>query len=136
MAVVFLYHTEGTDFGGNLSAAFAIPMLDQFLKMVGGVRACVHPADADYKTSASDTYDTLEDVQAAYPDHEWVYLDPTATDELKDFVHPVGDTVYVVGHDRYGYGDSALNGTRLKIMDFVGHAIPCLIAAACDRWSK
>ena len=135
MSVIYLYHTEDEDFGG-MSAGQAVPMLDQFLKMFGGMRACIHPTDADYSTSASTSYDTLEDAQAAYPDHAWVYLDPTATDKLETFVHPTGDTVYVVGHDAHGYGDSVLEGTRLKIMNFVGHAIPCLIAAICDRGSK
>ncbi len=138
MSIVYLYHTEDSEKGGTLSAAGAgtVSMLDQFLKMFGGVRACVHPVEAEYKPTASTSYDTLADAQAAYLDHEWVYLDPTATDTLADFVHPVGNTVYVVGHDEYGYGDLVLKGTRLKIMDVVGFAIPCLIAAVCDRWSK
>lgn len=135
MSVIYLYYTEGDDFGGSLSAAYAVPMLDYFLKMLGGQRACVHPVDADYNTSANDSYDTLEDAQAAYPDHEWIYLDASAEMHISEYRHQLDNVVYAVGHDRFGYGDSTI-GQTVKVTEFDGHAIPSLIAAVADRWSR
>ncbi len=135
MSVIYLYYTEDDDFGGSLSTAFAVPMLDQFLSMFGGQRACVHPVDADYKASAKDSYNTLEDAQAAYPDHEWIYLDRNATTHISEYQHPLDNVVYVVGHDADGYGDSSI-GKTIKVTKLDGHAIPCLISAVTDRWSR
>lgn len=136
MSVVYLYYTEGVASGGSVSSAFAVPMLEQFLKMFGGERACIHPADADYNASSPDSYDTLEDAQAAYPDHVWVYLDSASETHISAYQHESDNVVYVVGHDQSGYGDSTITGQTIKVIGSVGHAIPCLIAVAVDRWSR
>lgn len=140
MSVKYLYFTEGVGTGGSLSAAHAIPGLDQFLYMFGGERMCVHPAGADYAASAEESFDTLAAAQAAYSLHQWLYLDPAA-DVFLDEVSPAADNVvYAVGHDLTGYGGEPLNGNTYKLrvlpVGFVGHAITCLSVAAVDRWIR
>ena len=141
MSVVYLYHSEDSDFGGFLSAASLIPVLDQYCYMFGGERAAIHPADAEYPSWSETEYATLEEAYEAYPDHTWIYLDPHATKYLDEMdAHPLDDVVYLAGHDDYGYKDTTFIGERYKLRmagnDFEGHAIPCLVAALCDRWSR
>jgi len=139
--IIFMFYTESEAFGGSLSVAYAVPMLDQFIKMYGGKMAGIHPVDADYSANVANTYSTLEDAQAAYPRHEWMYMDATGTRFLDEYVHPADNVVYVAGHDRFGYGRSDLsNGVKIKLRtiqsDFDGHALPTLITVACDRWAR
>ena len=140
MSVKYLYYTEDTTTGGALSAAYAIPGLDQILYMYGGERMCIHAADADYGPSAPEVFATLKDAQAAYPAHTWIYLDQSATPFLDGLTPPPDDVVYVVGHDMTGYGGESLNGDsyRLRVvpLNFNGHAIICLSVAAVDRWAR
>lgn len=139
MSVIYLYYTEDANFGGSLSAAFAVPMLDQFALMYGGELACIHPVNTDYPATVATQFATLEDAQKAYPSHEWLYLDHNASDSLDDYVHPADNVVYVAGHDRDGFGSSVIGrSVKLKTLQvpFVGHAIPSLIALACDRRSR
>jgi len=136
MAVIYLFYTEDDDRGGVLSAASVASILDQFAYMFGGEIACIHPAGADYPAVAPTVVESLEQAQAAHPDHEWVYLDPTATKHVSEYQHPADNVVYVAGHDDTGYGDSETPGTHVRVMEGEGHAIPCLIALCCDRWSR
>ncbi len=140
MSVKYLYYTEDTSTGGYLSAACAVPLLDQVLKMYGGERMCVHPAGADYMASAGESYKTLAEAQAAYPLHTWVYLDSSSGSFLDELAHPSDDVVYVVGHDLTGYGKGILNGRtyKLRVLPevFAGHAMVCLSVVAIDRWIR
>jgi len=140
MSVVFLCYTEDTGTGGNLSTAFSIPMLDQFMYMFGWELVGIHPEGADYPPRISKIFPTLSKARDEYPHHSWVFLDPTATFFLDQYSHPKDDVVYAVGHDLTGFGDEPLEGTsvrlRVKPEPFEGHAVPCLIAAACHRWAR
>lgn len=135
--LIYLYYTEDPSIGGALSSSNCISMLDQFIYMVGsGERACIHPINAEYSATSQNVFNTLEEAHEKYKKYNWVYLDPKAKESLSTFLHPKGDTVYVVGHDSEGYGKSKLIGKQIKIMNFEGHALPCLISALVDRWSK
>jgi len=137
MSVKYLYYTEDANTGGGLSAAYAVPLLDQILKMYGGERMCVHPTDADYKATSDEQYFSLAHAQSAYPDHTWIYLDHRADEYLEN--HPDDNAVYAVGHDLTGY-DGTKNGLsyrlRTIIPDFEGHAMVCLAMACADRWIR
>lgn len=141
MSVKYLYYTESEATGGGLSAAHVVPLLDQELAMVGGSRMCIHPTDADYPATASESYHTLAAAQVAYPNYTWLYLDAEATQYLDELPPPVDDVVYVVGHDLMGYEGNSLNGERYKIRTlrtepFQGHSIVMLTHAAIDRWVR
>ena len=140
MAVVFLFYTEDENIGSTLSAAQAVPMLDQFVYMFGGQYAAIHPKDADYPPKVHTTYPSLAVAQKAYPNHNWVILDPNAKKYLDEFTHPKENVVYLVGHDAGGFQGKAPKGTKVKLRtiqdNFEGYAIPTLIATACDRWVR
>lgn len=140
MSVIYCYYTESVGTGGYLSAAQAVPLLDQMLYMYGGNRIAIHPPDADYPATSPETYPSLADAQGAYPNHTWVYLDSMATSYIDELAHPVDNVVYVAGHDLTGYGGETLNGNTFKIRTqvpgFEGHAIVCLSMAVADRWAR
>lgn len=139
MSIKYLYYTEGISTGGVLSAAFAVPFLDQVLLMYGGERMCIHPDGAEYGASAPESYPTLAAAQAAYSNHTWIYLCQSGSQCLDELVHPVDNVVYVVGHDLTGYGvDNPSKRYKLRVVppDFEGHAIVCLSMAAIDRWMR
>jgi len=141
MSIKYLYYTESMAIGGTLSAAHAVPLLDQMLGMFGGKRMCVHPNDADYKATSAEQYPTLAAAQAAHPSHTWIYLDPDATQYIDEIEHPANDVVYAVGHDATGYGGEELNGNTCKLRTirakpFVGFALVCLSVVAHDRWTR
>lgn len=130
-----MFHTEDESFGGLSS----IPILDQFASMYGYELAGIHPTNAGYLPRIKPTYATLEHAWKIYHKHLWVYLTPNAETYIDEYDHP-REAVYVVGHDRFGYGETNLdNGFKIKlrtVKPFVGHAIPTLIAVACDRWTR
>jgi len=142
MSIIYMYHNEDSGTGGGLSAAQLIPLLDQYTYMFGGERAEIMPVDSGYDSNTpQNTYNSLEDAWLAYPNYTWVYLSPYATTHLDEIAHPNDDVVYVVGHDLDGYSDSNLsNGIQVRLRTTTepleGHAIPCLISALNDRWSR
>ncbi len=138
MSVKYLYYTEDTSTGGYLSAACAVPFLDQILKMYGGERMCVHPEGADYEASAKESFPTLESAQAAYPLYQWLYLVGDADIFLDEISPPADNVVYAVGHDLTGYDGVIDEGYKLRVIpeSFDGHAIVCLCVAAIDRWIR
>lgn len=141
MSVKYLYYTESTATGGALSAAYAVTALDQVLAMFGGERMAIHPKDADYESSAGESFSTLESAQAAYPLHQWLYLDAVSDAYLDALDPPADNVVYAVGHDLTGYGGEELNGKTYKLRTlrtepFQGHAMIMLSVSAIDRWTR
>lgn len=54
----------------------------------------------------TEKYAYLADIRTAYPDATLVFLDISeGAVNLADFVHPSGDTIYVVGTDSDGLGE-------------------------------
>jgi hypothetical protein len=49
-----------------------------------------------------EVYDSFADLRAAYTSSEFVFMDANADIDLKDFSHPKGDVVYVIGSDEDG----------------------------------
>ena len=140
MSIKYLYYTEDTGTGGQLSAAFAVPGLDQILSMFGGERMAIHSADADYNSTASESFETLADAQAAYLNHTWIYLTGDAPTFLDELTPLPNDVVYVVGHDSTGFGGESLNGNAYKLRvlkdSFTGYALTILSTVAIDRWCR
>jgi len=137
VSIKYLYYTEDTSTGGVLSAAFAVPFLDQLLLMYGGERMCVHQPFADYRPSSPEHYPSLQAAQNAYPSHTWIFLRPDGLVFLDEIAHPVDNVVYAVGHDLEGFRDEEPQGTMCKLRvipnDFAGHAMICLGVAAVMR---
>lgn len=60
-----------------------------------------------------EQYDDIDDVLSEYPDHEIVCMTGIAEDTLREYEHPSGDVLYVIGND-YG-GLPEVVGTQLRI---------------------
>ena len=133
---VFIFYSENPEMGmGGLSAGPGIVWIDQFMNMYGYDYACIHPEDADYKAFTSKTYATLDDAMKDHTDKEWIFIDPTADGYLEEIDH-IESKVYVVGHDGKGFHEGVKGRSAKLRIPSVGHALPCLIAAASDRWSR
>lgn len=139
MSVVYLYHSQNPDVAGTLTLGNGnmVSLLDHFCTMFGAKWAAVHPGG--YQNYAGENYPTYEDAFQAYPDYAWIYLDPNSDVSLQDLEHPKDNVVYVVGRDIEGFKDVELHGPRVRLDTYSKgemFSVACLIAVACNRWSK
>lgn len=85
-----------------------------------------------------ELHDDYAAALVAYPDHDWVYLDPSSTTYL-DNIPPAVDTVYVFGHDEYGWeGITDLSSKQTAKLAMVDerpvHALVAAIGVANYHW--
>jgi hypothetical protein len=84
------------------------------------------PENADQEI-VREVHSSLADVRTAHPGATFVFLDAAeGSADLADFEHPAGDTVYVVGTDSAGLGET--------LVPEEGEAV-LKISASIELWS-
>lgn len=83
-------------------------------------------------------YHSLEAVLAdkRFAGHTFVWLDPTATQDLETFDHPKENVVYCTGSDLDGFGGIESEGPRVRVLgDSAEYFAAVVVPIVCyDRW--
>jgi tRNA(Leu) C34 or U34 (ribose-2'-O)-methylase TrmL len=74
----------------------------------------------------TEKYEHLSDVRDAYPNATLVFLDAAGSEDLAAFIHPEGDTIYVVGTDSDGLGEHLVPGEEDDVVR---------VSASIELWS-
>jgi hypothetical protein len=80
-------------------------LLDRHAAYFGVSTIVIDPDGRFHRGAVPPAFDTLDQAQAAYSDHVWVWLCASGSLLLDEFAHPAGDNViYAFGHNVDGMG--------------------------------
>jgi hypothetical protein len=79
--------------------------MDTFVHHFGLTTIVIDPDSHLHRDQMPSAFDSLEQAQAAHPDHTWVWMCANGSVLLEEFKHPTGDSVvYAFGHNVDGMG--------------------------------
>lgn len=76
--------------------------IDQWCSMVGFTHIMIDKTKQMRKTN-KNVFWSIQEAVAAYPDHEFVFMEQMADTKHTDFVHPTDNVIYCVGSDDDGF---------------------------------